>query len=422
MLLYLYLLFAITAFLIFWGATRVDRIYQLPFLAGAISTGFILPQAVGLTYYVIIPEDAVIRVLLMAALCSLMIFAGYVWPKRPLQIADWKFDGQRLIQVSFVLTTVGACFWIMIWQMPREAKGMQWSGTPVAYLFFARMFEYGFAIAALTFAHTKSRKALIIATIGALIYLQRVLFAAQREDAAEFFFVVVLAAWFGRRRAIPRWIMLTVFVAGLLIVNFNIGQIRALSRDGLTIEDLNQIEWNVELEYVLSGKDEFIIQSGGGELEAAAYYMDAVEQSSSYDFGVYHWNQLVFNYIPAQLLGDSFKQSFYIQSGLQAIEANADPFLQYRYDKRTGLTTTGFTDSFNSFWYFGCLKFFIVAFIMSKIYRAAQRGHYVAQILCMTLTVPAMHIVTHSTHWFFKFWPHMILFLVPALIFARARK
>ena len=99
----------------------------------------------------------------------------------------------------------------------------------------------------------------------------------------------------------------------------------------------------------------------------------------------------------------------------------ADPYLRYGYSKRSGLTTTGFVDAFNSFWYFGFIKFFVVAFIMSKLFMAANRGHRVAQLLCMLLTVPAMHIVTHSTFWFFKMWPHMVLFLLPALLYARVR-
>jgi hypothetical protein len=96
-----------------------------------------------------------------------------------------------------------------------------------------------------------------------------------------------------------------------------------------------------------------------------------------------------------------------------------DPYAQYLYTKRSGLTTTGMTDSFGSFWYFGCIKFFIIAFIMSKLFLAANRGNSVAQILCMVLTVPAMHAITHSTFWFYKFWPHMLLFLLPALLYAR---
>jgi len=58
---------------------------------------------------------------------------------------------------------------------------------------------------------------------------------------------------------------------------------------------------------------------------------------------------------------------------------------------------------------------------MSKLFLAAQRGHFIAQLLCLLLTVPAMHIVTHNTHWFFQSWPHMLVFLGGALWYARER-
>jgi len=272
------------------------------------------------------------------------------------------------------------------------------------------------------YALTGSRRALFVAGCSSVLFLYRILSAVKRGPTAEFFIIVALAVWFARKKAIPRWIMIPGLIMGMLLSTFNIGEIRRPIMNGeFRLSDIQQIEWNQDLKNVLSGDAEFIVQAGGGELEAAAYYMDAIEKSGSYDWGTGYWNSLVNNTVPGQLFGDSFVRSLYVNVG-RGWDATADPYAQFFYTRRTGLTTTGMTDSFGSFWYFGCIKFFVVAFIMSKLFLAANRGHRVAQILCMVLSVHSLHAITHSTFWFYKFWPHMVLFLLPALLYARVKQ
>ena len=267
--------------------------YQFPFLAGVTFAGFIVPQAIGLTNYVLIPVGVSNRVMLMAVLCAAAIYLGYMWPKRPLKQADWSLDPERLTHAAFVLTVVGAAFLLLIGQLPEEMKRGNWTGLPVAYLFFARMSEYGFAIAVLVYASTRSRKALLVAGIGGVFYLQQILFAARRAQTAEFFIVIVLALWFTRRRSIPRWAMMLGLVGAMVLSTFNIGAVRSALNDGVNIAELRQIEWSKELNNTLSGEDEFITQAGGGELEAAAYYIDATEEAGAYNWGLDYWNFLV---------------------------------------------------------------------------------------------------------------------------------
>jgi len=411
---YLVLLGLVTLGLIAWGLTRRDRIYQFPFLAGVTAAAWLLPQAVGLTNFVLIPDEAVTRMLLMSVLCMTMIYVGYAWPKKPLQSLDWRIDERRMLQSCFVLVTVGGFFYVLIYQLPESLKRGTWTGLPVAYLFFARLADYGFAIAVLLYARSRSRAALGIALLASPFYVEKIFFGVRRAEMAEVFVIICLAAWFGQRKSIPRTMMVVGLLAGMLVINANIGELRGLARDGLSLQDIQRIEWTGNINRITSGRAEFIT---GTELEAGAYSMEVVEEGETYDLGLYHWNRLVFNYVPAQIFGAGFKRSFYL--GLAVPREGTGAYERFGYTKHTGHTTTGFSDAFNSFWYFGCLKFFLVAFIMSKLFLAANQGHFVAQLLCMILTVPAMHIVTHNTHWFFQDWPHMLAFIGPALYYAR---
>ena len=78
---------------------------------------------------------------------------------------------------------------------------------------------------------------------------------------------------------------------------------------------------------------------------------------------------MVFNFVPAQLFGSEFKSSL-------EIPLNERQFsVDYESDWVLGSTNTGMADAFASFWYFGALKFFVIAYLLGRIYRAAAAGN-----------------------------------------------
>ena len=56
----------------------------------------------------------------------------------------------------------------------------------------------------------------------------------------------------------------------------------------------------------------------------------------------------------------------------------------------------GMMDAFASFWYFGCLKFALIAAILGFIYKAAMRGNTTMQLLYMLSVMPSMLRTTGS--------------------------
>ena len=156
---------------------------------------------------------------------------------------------------------------------------------------------------------------------------------------------------------------------------------------------------------------------GGYELTNTVYKIETLDRNLNFDFGLSLWNQLVFSYVPAQFLGADFKRSLIVSESLDDSVYN-----EFYYTRATGTTSTGMADAFASFWYFGALKFFLIAFILSKLYRAAVRGNFVAQFLSIVLMTPALHAITHSTNWFFKDWPQILFFVGPVLLLARSKR
>jgi hypothetical protein len=84
-----------------------------------------------------------------------------------------------------------------------------------------------------------------------------------------------------------------------------------------------------------------------------------------------------------------------------------------------GTTSTGMADAFASFWYFGFLKFLLIAYLLGRLYGAAVKGNTLSQIVYMLSVVPAILVMTHFTNEIVIAWIHMAMFLGPALYYAR---
>jgi hypothetical protein len=407
-----------TGALLLWGLTRRDGGYQYPFVAGVMFAGWVLPQVWGLADEAYLPDGAYSRVLLMATLCAAACLLGYIYPSRPMTVMNWRFDTDRLLTASVVLTMIGVFFSLLFDILPQTISQGQMSGLSVALLFFADIMQYGFALAVLLFVRTGSKWALGVAAIGAYFYLQAIVFGGRRATTSEFFFVLVLSYWFARKKSISPLLILLVATVGI-VGSFSISDYRSASfdSDGITWEEVTNIEW--------VGNTKEVFLEGGPEMRTAAYQMSAIEERGTYNYGVYHWNRLVFRYVPAQLLGNDVKQALILNVGGReravtlAKHRNDLTYQLYGFEKTLGVTASGLTDAFESFGYLGFIKFFFIALLMSKIYKGAVRGNVTSQLLYMVLIVPAMHTVTHNTSWFFEAMPHMILFFLPALLYAR---
>lgn len=395
--------------LIAWGMGGRDRIYQFPFLISAVLLGWIMPQLAGLARASFLPPEALDMTIFMTILTVGACWLGYNWPVRSMRFMAMPMNVRRLEIACAGLSLVGAFFFYKISTLPEEVvNASQWTGTIVAYDFFARALNYGFILGILVYLMRRSPVALAVCLFDGAFYFQRIVIAGRRAVMLEFAAAIGLAFWFQWRIVPPRVLVLAGLAVGALFINA-IAQYRAatLDRDGPRWEDVLQID--------LLGNFEQILDQGGDELANAAYIITATERRSAFDFGAFNWNALVFAYVPAQIVGAALKKSLYLDLGL------GNPmFDEFMYKPRLGTTTTGMADAFGSFWYFGAVKFFLVAVIMRKLYLAAMQGNVVGQACYITLLTPSLHTLTHHTQWFFNAWVHMAIFLLPSLWLCRA--
>lgn len=385
------------------GLLVPGRFYQYPFFAAGIFLTFVLPQLPGLANSRFIPEAALIKTLIFSFFCLAMCGIGWRFGVRSKTLKDHVFSEPHLLLAAAFLSLVGAYFFFKFGRLPDEERlrGIL-TGTAVAYLFFAKLLTYGFALALLCFARRASIPALCIILFDTLFYLERIVIAGRRGETAEFCLLIALAFWFQKRWAAPR-----IAVVGGLAFSI-VGLLGAGEYREATYYE--QQGWGAVANIDLAGNWNRMLKEGGPEMTNAVVAIDHVDQSQVLDFGIEHWNSLVFSYVPAQLVGTDFKRSLIIDMA---------PIYGKFYFPGIGSTSTGMADAFASFWYFGCLKFFLVAYLMGRLYDSALRGNTASQIIYMLSAVPSILVVSHFTNEIVIAWVHMAVFLVPALYYAR---
>ncbi|CAN7610370.1 hypothetical protein LJR231_004576 [Phyllobacterium sp. LjRoot231] len=391
--------------LLFWGMLRRERIYQFPFLVGVITFAFILPQIPALADDRFLPEGGYAKTIAFTILCLSMCWLGWSPNARPFAFFRWDFDEKRLLIAAFFLSLTGAYFYFKLSRLPGEMMvGVQISGAPVAWLFFARFMSYGMAIAILCFARRYSWTAAFIIGVDLIFYFDRIVVTGKRAEAVELLIMFALAFWFYKGWVIPRTIMLTGVLLGTIMLN-SMGDYRTITRanSAPVWQDIAQI--NVAANF------NDLLKNGGPEMRNAIWRIHHTEETLDFDYGKFHWNRLVFNYVPAQLFGARFKTSLMMTMPVAARD----------YDPLTGTTETGMADAFQSFWYFGALKFLLLAYLMSRLWASAKSGEMSAQLVYIFSIVPAIHAVSHQTDWVLTVWVHMLIFLLPTLAWCRSR-
>jgi hypothetical protein len=125
------------------------------------------------------------------------------------------------------------------------------------------------------------------------------------------------------------------------------------------------------------------------ELGVAAHVIDAYSFAGDYQYGAGYWDQMVFRYIPAQIVGAEVKKGMMLSKSIP-----------YRngYKMPIGLTLTGIGDSFAQFGYLGCVFFFFLGGFFRTLWRASLNSQSIlVQILYIICVVQALLSVTHST-------------------------
>lgn len=382
------LLIIICLSLLGWGIIRMERIYQYPFFMGALFTSFLLPQAFALIDNPgSVSKEALERVLFISCLCAGACWVGYeIKPnKKWLAKLNIVIDEQKLFRAGIALIFMGWLFNFLLVRTIAETDGVLKSGTPATiYYLFANVIYIAFAIFLLQVFKYPNVVNILCTVLSGWIPLQ-VLLMGRRQQTMTFIIIVGISLFLVRRYLPPRWAVITAIVMIAFLIPL-FAEIRGefwnliFSGDWETIQSLSKKAFEKQQ------KGELL------ELRNAALLMDAVERTGMYGYGTGFWDSIVFQYVPAQILGSELKKS------LQFHIFNPDLLKDlYGYTLPSGVTVTAVGDSFMEFGYFGCLILALMGYMFKYLWISSiyQKSVF-SRLLYIGLISPAMVSITHG--------------------------
>ncbi|SRR5579883_38890 len=398
-----------------WGVVRVERIYQYPFFMGSMFVAFIVPQAFSLiSNPKQVSPEALERVLFVSCLCAAACWIGYRMKPNPKWLAKLNIivDESKMLKAGIALMANGLFFnFLLSRTTPDVAANGNWTGPATIYICFAQTATLAFGIFLLQAFKKPNIINFLWVVVSGWPLLGSVLIG-RRQPTMTFLITIGLSLFWIRRLIPPR----TATIVAMLSITFLIpvlGMLRAGFWD-LVFSG----QWQAVLD---ATQQAFDSQQKGDylELRNAALIMDAVEHTGLYGYGRVWWDNIVFQWVPGQLVGFDFKKSLQFNLWDKYIDLLKD---FYGYENPNGLTFTGVADSFTQFGYFGFLSFAIIAYIFKHLWILATYYQNTAiRIIYLGLVSPAMISLTHSVGYSFQQASFQLLFIGLAIYYSRAR-
>jgi len=411
---WLILLLIMIAGLLLRVAWRPALILEYPYFIAGVFAVFILPQAFSLVRFKgAVSYDAISDVILMSCLCLGAAVMGYrISPSNRVLIqASRQVNETRIGQVGLVFLICGFLFSYLLGRVEikvADSGGM--TGIATIYLFFAGLGFHGLAIFWFLLLREFTWTRLMMVIVGAINPISAIVWAGRREMAVILGLTFVLGLYFARRTAPPRWLTFGALAFAMLAIPAT-GIYRGLVAQG-EIRKVRQID------LIANFKDYFRKESVL-ELRNGAAVIQSCQQSGRYEYGAGYWNQIVFRFVPAQLVGRDFKLSLMI--GRSKLEQTEDA-TRFGHEFSVGSTLTGMGDSFKQFGWFGCLFFAGLAVVFRSFWLAAlQPNALFAQLLYLLICSSAMRAVTHQTLDFLPGFIYQFAFLKLGLWYAGER-
>ena len=335
------ILLAITALLILRGLLTREGMLQYPFLAGAVTAGWFVPQAIKLLDQPGLPTGGYALTMVVATMALLSILLADIRPVRIRGRSLQSSNEQALLIGAAILSLVGAIAYALILRTDAsDTSNGQATGIVTIYFFLYKAQYFGLALSMIICLRRYSLTALAIVLFDLLSILTFVVFGGRRGPAAEVALITACAFWFQWRYMPPRVATIaaigifSVFVAGVAEYRGLVQRINADAggADNVrlpTIQELSEIDF----------MGMFINPNSDTTLEAsnAIHYISGAFEIGSYSLGANYWNGLIFQFVPGQFVGSDLKASLQFNLVDPALEA-------YGYVPNTGSTFTGFAE------------------------------------------------------------------------------
>jgi hypothetical protein len=410
MLIYLVLLAASCFVLLIRATIRPILFYQFPYFIAATFTAFILPQAYA-AYTGEWGGSYLDTALIMSLLCLAGCWFGYLPKAHPalLEKFNVRMNPGRFFHGGVVLVAVGYYFTYRFGTLDEGELTSALTGIGTIYLFFSGLVYPGFAICFYCALRGQGAFAWIVAAIAAWIPIQIAIFYGRREPTVLFLLSLALVIYFLKGKRLPRLLVLGAVIAAMFAIPATAEYRKSAAEDPL--EAFQQLD-------IAEQFNQYFNEESPSEFKNAVTLIAVTMANGDYEMGVGYWNHLVFRFVPAQILGENFKNSLMIGGKQRDYGEYIERAAGFRLP--VGTTVTGIGDSFNQFGLLGCLVFAAMAYLFKNIWVAAnQPGGTVAQILYIQVSTTGMRALTHQTVDFLPGFIYSAIFIGLVALYAK---
>ncbi|MDF7806277.1 hypothetical protein P4E94_02435 [Pontiellaceae bacterium B12219] len=359
-------------------------------------------------------------------LIILLFYVSAVWgyysrSNKGLRFPDFTFNSTKMIVGLYGLVGISMYGRHMLAGLSEELKSStQWTGLPVRYLFFSSVGTLCIPLGLILFL--KYRRKIILPALWSEISstIAVVVLGGRRSPAAFLGIMVLTGMWFARRMKISR---LVLVAGGLVFFMFvtNIGVYRHF------VKSDDPQKWSKIAEEVFDF-DKTISKFAKKDVsESTSDYVDAlngalavsaVGKTFRFDYGIIVWNQLIFRWVPGQIIGQGLKKSLMLN-----VPQVGDTLTEcYSYRPPVGTCIPGYAEIFASFGFLGCIFMFYAGRVAHRIWDQAMDGNLIAQIAHFALA-PMYLRFGGGGIWLLLtglgFW---VIFLFPILFWAKENR
>jgi hypothetical protein len=362
------------------------RLYEFPNFIAFTFGIVLLPQAFSLYLSETVSDQQKSDLFCMCFLCVAAAFIGYqIQPRRfalP-ELLNRRPGESQIFWGALLLVVVGSVFDILLASLP---EGTPWdTGVATIYLFFVGFMQIGFGIsfyAALRYRHPKFWAVAILGSSSSII---NAVFQGRRENTALFLMLIASSFFFVRGRCVPRAVIALGMFLAMAIVPI-IGQYRAAA----AVDPLHAYK-SLDLTEAAHAFKEGNLHP---EMIAALWRISDTKEADAYAWGGGYWDELVFRFVPAQIVGMDLKKSLFIGNRIKEYDAAQ----MYARGYPLGTTITAAGDLFEQFGFFGALVFAVMGYFFRGFWELAIRTDAIfVHVLYASAAITAMHCVTHGT-------------------------
>jgi len=381
------------------GFLRPNGYMQLPCMTSAVFLGWVIPQIWSIRNFYHGSYDGYLATLHIFCLICLCATAwgwriGQNSVGRAVTPPQSVSDG-AMTKICIAITALSVILSLAIGTRALEERASAtWSGPLTIMYFFSSLKVISLFLSLYLTLKLRRPTVFALLAVNLLLYVPVIFLAFRRRGMLEFFVCVVLAFWFARRTILPRLFIAIAMVVGMLLV-FAVGELRQLSlvegseRTWVAVSDLSEVKF---LEAT-----PFVNEMNSPELNNAFNIVRFSHDYHIHTFGATSWNRVVFQWVPAQIVGATTKRALMIDTNVpQNIAAI------YNEDYRVGAAVTAMGEAYLEFWFFGATFFFATAFMMGRWWRQSHQGNRVAMMLYASGLPVAVLMPTAYAIYFFN--------------------